>query len=61
MFDSLCGVEDSVVVDPEGVTEREPTPAVVCLGIGFRKESRKAGVPNVSDRAMQRTFLHGYG
>lgn len=55
MSDSLC-VDSAVVAGPDGATATDPTAATVCAGIGFRKESRKAGVPKVSVNAIQRTF-----
>lgn len=45
-----------VVPVPDGVVLTAPTPALVYSGIGFRKESRKAGVPNVSVKAIPRTY-----
>ena len=55
--DSLCVVDCVVVPAPEGVVLTVPTPALVYSGTGFRKESRKAGVPNVSVKAIPRTLF----
>lgn len=53
--DSLWMLDWLVVPDPDGAVLTEPTPALVYSGIGFRKASRKAGVPNVSVNATPRT------
>ena len=45
-----------IVPVPDGTVLTAPTPALVYSGIGFRKESRKAGVPNVSVKAIPRTY-----
>ena len=55
MADSLWMLDWDVVPDPDGAVLTEPTPALVYSGIGFRKASRKAGVPNVSVNATPRT------
>lgn len=55
MADSLWMLDCVVVPDPEGAVLTAPTPALVYSGIGLRKASRKAGVPNVSVNATPRT------
>lgn len=54
---SLSG-EEMVVVAPEGATVTLPTCAVVYSGMGFRKDRKNAGVPNVSVREIHSTFDH---
>lgn len=54
---SLATVESVVVPGPEAVVLTAPTPALVYSGIGLRKASRKAGVPNVSGKAIPRTWF----
>lgn len=54
---SLVMVESVVVPGPEAVVLTAPTPALVYSGIGLRKASRKAGVPNVSGKAIPRTYF----
>lgn len=44
-----------MVAAPEALVLTAPTPALVYLGIGLEKASRKAGVPNVSVNAIPRT------
>lgn len=54
MLASLC--TEALIVDAtDGAVVTEPTAALVNFGMGFRKASRKAGVPNVSVNAMPRT------